>query len=600
MPTPLLTLRGVSARWGGRPMFEGVDLVVDTGERLCLVGRNGSGKSTLLQIAAGILEADGGERIVRSGARAAYVPQEPDLGGYATVEEYVLAGLPEELSAETYRVDAVLGELGLDGSAAPERLSGGELRRAALARALAGEPDLLLLDEPTNHLDLPAIEWLERWLESFRGAFVLISHDRRMLEKQTTSILWLDRGVLRRNRSVGFSGFDEWSEAALEEEAHQRAQLEKLIVEETRWSREGIKARRKRNQGRLRRLYDLRAERAAQIKRTGDVKLAADRGDMSGRLVLQAKGLQKSFGERAILRGFSTRVQRGDRIGIIGPNGAGKTTLVRLLIGDLEADAGTLRVGVNLVPLYLDQRRETLDPALTLWDTLVEKGTDQVMVRGRPRHVLGYLQDFLFTPGQTRAPVGDLSGGERNRLCLAKALARPSNLLVLDEPTNDLDIETLEVLQEVLASYEGTLLLVSHDRDFLDKVVTSTIALEGDGEAVEYAGGYRDYLRQRQEAPRLEHKQPKPAARERRARAQTKLSYKQEREADALPAQMAEIEEEVEGIEALLADPDAYARDPAVYQAAVARLDVAKAELFAVEERWLELEVLRESLAAGK
>ena len=581
-------------------MFEGVDLVVDTGERLCLVGRNGSGKSTLLQIAAGLLELDGGERMVRSGSRVAYVPQEPDLSGYATVEEYVVSGLPDEHRGESYRADAVLGEIGLEGGAPPERLSGGEVRRAALARALVGEPELLLLDEPTNHLDLPAIEWLEGWLSDYRGAFVLVSHDRALLEKLTRSILWLDRGVLRRNRSVGFSGFDDWAENLLEEEAHQRAQLDKLIAEETRWSREGISARRKRNQGRLRRLYELRGRRAVQIKRAGDVKLAAETGDMSGKVVIEAKGLRRAFGERLILRGFSTRIGRGDRIGVIGPNGAGKTTLVRLLIGDLEADAGSLRHGVNLTPLYLDQRRESLDPSRTLWDTLVEKGTDQVMVRGKPRHVLGYLQDFLFSPGQARAPVGDLSGGERNRLCLARALARPSNLLVLDEPTNDLDMETLEVLQEVLANYEGTLLLVSHDRDFLDRVVTSTIALEGDGEAVEYAGGYSDYLRQRQEARPAAAPRPKPSARERRTREQTKLSYNQERELVALPEQMAALQGELEEIEALLADPDAYTRDPDAYQAAVARLDEAKGELAGLEERWLELELLRETFAAKR
>jgi ATP-binding cassette subfamily F protein uup len=599
MSAPLLSLSGVTVGFGGRPLFHDVDLVLAPGDRVCLVGRNGSGKSTLLKVAAGLLQPDGGVRSVRLGARVAYVPQEPVIEGFATLGDFVADGLDPEHAHERYRADAALDAIGLDPARSAEGLSGGEIRRAVLARMTVGRPDVLLLDEPTNHLDLPTIEWLERQLGAFRGALVVISHDRAFLEHLTTSTLWLDRGVLRRNPNAGFAGFDDWAEAALAEEAKQQSKLDKLIAQETQWLREGISARRTRDQGRLRRLNAMRAERAAQVARAGNIKLNAERGDMSGKLVIEATGLRKAYGDRVVLRDFGTTVLRGDRVGIIGPNGAGKSTLIKLLMGEIEPDKGTVRLGTNLTPVYLDQHRATLDPDATVWETLAEKGTDQVLVHGRPRHVMSYLEDFLFSSDRARSPVRSLSGGERNRLLLARALARPSNLLVLDEPTNDLDIETLDVLEDVLADYAGTLLLVSHDRDFLDRVVTSTIALEGDGEAIEYAGGYSDYLRQRvarrAEAP---VEVVKPAA-ERPKRAQKKLSFKQQRELEALPGQMAALQDEIAGLEALMGDPDAYGRDPEGFQAGVQRLEAARGELAALEERWLELEMLREELAEG-
>ncbi len=599
MSAPLLSLSGVTVGFGGRPLFHDVDLALTPGDRVCLVGRNGSGKSTLLKVAAGQLEPDGGVRSVRLGARVTYVPQEPVIEGFATLGDFVADGLDPEHAQERYRADAALDAIGLDAGRSAEGLSGGEIRRAVLARMVVGRPDVLLLDEPTNHLDLPTIEWLERQLGAFRGALVVISHDRAFLEHLTTSTLWLDRGVLRRNPNAGFAGFDDWAEAALAEEAKQQSKLDKLIAQETQWLREGISARRTRDQGRLRRLNAMRAERAAQVARAGNIKLNAERGDMSGKLVIEATGLRKAYGDRVVLRDFGTTVLRGDRVGIIGPNGAGKSTLIKLLMGELEPDAGTVRLGTNLTPVYLDQHRATLDPDATVWETLAEKGTDQVLVHGRPRHVMSYLEDFLFSSDRARSPVRSLSGGERNRLLLARALARPSNLLVLDEPTNDLDIETLDVLEDVLADYAGTLLLVSHDRDFLDRVVTSTIALEGDGEAIEYAGGYSDYLRQRvarrAEAP---VEVVKPAA-ERPKRAPKKLSFKQQRELEALPGQMGALQDEIAALEGLMGDPDAYARDPEGFQAGVQRLEAARGELAGLEERWLELEMLREELAEG-
>ncbi len=592
---PLLALRGVRAGFGGRPLFADVDLVINPGDRVCLVGRNGCGKSTLLRIAGGALEPDAGTRAVRGGAVVAYLPQEPVVVG-ATLGDFVAAGLRPEHRGERFRAESLLAELGLDPQRSTQNLSGGEGRRAFLARTLAAEPDVLLLDEPTNHLDLPTIEWLERRLAAFRGGLVLISHDRAFLSGITRGILWLDRGVLRRNSSAGFAAFDAWSEALLAEEAQQRAKFDKRLAEETRWSREGISARRTRNQGRLRRLYALRTERAEQVKRIGDVKLAAERGEASGKLVIEATGLRKAYGDRVIVDGFDTTILRGDRVGIIGPNGAGKTTLVRMLTGDLRPDAGTVRTGTRLTTVYLDQQRAQLDPTRTVWDTLVEKGTDQVLVQGRSRHVLGYLKDYLFTPQQARTPVSSLSGGERNRLLLAWAMLRPSNLLILDEPTNDLDMDTLDVLQETLAAYEGTLLLVSHDRDFLDRVVTQTIAFEADGSIIEYAGGYTDYLSQR--GPRAEARGVVKAARERPKRARTKLSYNEARELEGLPERIDAASAEVARIEALLEDSDAYARDPQAFNDAAAGLDAAKGVVGELEERWLELETLRESLTS--
>ena len=576
-------------------------MTLSKGERVALVGRNGSGKSTLLKLAAGLLEADAGERYLEPGCRVAYLAQSPDAAGFETVRDYVAQALGEDGEAGDHRVAKWLDAARLDGARAPETLSGGELRRAAIARALVSEPDLLLLDEPTNHLDLPAIEWLETTLEGFRGGVILVSHDRALLSRLCRTILWLDRGGLRRLEQ-GFEHFETWAEETLAREAEERHKLDRLIQEETRWSHQGITARRKRNQGRLRRLQALRQERAAQIARTGQAKLAATAGPLSGRLVIEAEAIEKRFGERQIVTTFSTRIMRGDRVAIIGPNGAGKTTLLRLLIGELAPDRGRVRLGANLERAYFDQERAALDPEESLWDTLTERSGDQLMVQGRPRHVVSYLKDFLFEERQARSPVSSLSGGERNRLLLAQILARPANLLVLDEPTNDLDIETLDLLQEMLAEFDGTVLLVSHDRDFIDRVATSTIALEGDGGAIEYPGGYTDYLAQRQArpSPSPATERPKRQAKQRRGNTGQRLGYKESRALEQLPGRIAALEAEIENLEAALAEPELYARDAAAFDAKAARLVEARTALAAAEEEWLELEVLREAIEAER
>ncbi|MGE5475960.1 MAG: ABC-F family ATP-binding cassette domain-containing protein [Bacteroidales bacterium] len=599
-PPPLLSLRDVRLTFGGTPLFEGVTTWVAKGDKTCLVGRNGSGKSTLLKIFAGEILADSGERFVQPGSRIAYLPQDPLLDG-ATVAEYVALGLPEDERDQMYRVDAVLAALGVDGSRDPRQLSGGEGRRAALARALVGEPDALLLDEPTNHLDLPTILWLEEWLKSYQGALVMISHDRRFLDNVSRQTLWLERGVVRR-AEFGFAGFPQWQEDTYAAEEAELARMDNLLRREMHWLARGVTARRKRNMGRRRALDVLRSERAQRFTSKLDndrrANLAAEAGDISGRLVIEAEKLDKSYGGKVICENFSTRILRGDRVGLIGPNGAGKTTLLRMLTGDLAPDGGEVRLGTNLEPAYFDQRRDRLDPERSVWDTLTDGRGDNIWVRGRPQHVVGYMKDFLFSEAQARTPVKALSGGERNRLLLAKLLAKPSNLLILDEPTNDLDMDTLDLLEEVLADYEGTLLVVSHDRDFLDRLVTSVIAVEGNGDISEYPGGYSDYLRQRpqKEAPKAEAAKPKTAEAP-RAKTASKLSYKDARELDELPGRMDKLHAEIAKLEAEINDPGLYARDRARFDKAAARLDTARAELETAEERWLELEALREELA---
>jgi ATP-binding cassette subfamily F protein uup len=592
---PLLSLKDVKLGFGGRPLFQGVDLSIARGERICLVGRNGSGKSTLLKLLAGLAEADAGERLLRQGVVVSMLPQEPDLAGRGSVLDYVAGGLPAEEAGDSHRAEALLHSLDV----APDRdisgLSGGEARRAALARALVADPDVLLLDEPTNHLDLPAIEWLEERLSDSRLGLVVISHDRAFLGRVTNAALWLDRGRLLR-MDKGFARFEAWSEAILAREAVESAKLDKLIAEETVWSHQGITARRKRNQGRLRRLAALRAERAQRPAGVGNVRLAAAGAGKTGKLVIEARDIAKAWDGKPIVNGFSTRILRGDRVGLIGPNGAGKTTLLRMLIGDLKPDSGSLRLGTKIEMVYLDQTREALEPGQTCWDILCPQGGDQVMAGGRPRHVVAYLRDFLFADNQARSPVQSLSGGERNRLLLARALARPSNLLVLDEPTNDLDMETLDLLQEMLSDYEGTVLLVSHDRDFLDRIVTSTIALESDGAAVEYPGGYADYLRQRPGgAARAAGKTAgKPAAAERPRAPRRRLSYNQQRALELLPARMDGLRDTIAGLEDKLADPALFASDPGAFEGTAGELSEARAAFAAAEEEWLELEVLRE------
>jgi ABC transport system ATP-binding/permease protein len=597
---PILFLRDIHLTFGGTPLFEGAELSVEAGDRLALVGRNGSGKSTLLKIAAGLIQADEGERFLQPGVTLRYLPQEPDLSGFATTLDFVAAGLSPVDGR--HRAEALLERLGLTGAESPAQLSGGEARRCALARALAPEPDILLLDEPTNHLDLPAIEWLEKELADIRSALVLISHDRRFLGTLSRATVWLNQGVTRR-LDRGFAQFESWRDEVLEQEEVARHKLSRKIAAEMDWLHKGVTARRKRNQGRLRALHALRSEWREQRRATGVVTMEATAGDVSGKLVAEAKTISKSFGGPPVVRDFSLRIQRGDRLGIVGPNGAGKTTLINLLTGVLPPDSGTVRLGTNLQMVTLDQRRESLDPASTLAEVLTGGRGDSVMVAGQSRHVVGYMKDFLFAPEQARTPVSALSGGERGRLMLARALARPSNLLVLDEPTNDLDLETLDLLQEMLADYAGTVIVVSHDRDFLDRVVTATLAFEGNGRWTVYAGGYSDMVAQRGTgAPdliaakaRKSSNVAKPSERVVSASERRRgLSFKEKHALEKLPARMDALQAEIKRLQGALADPGLYARDPAAFEAAAAALRAAEATQAAAEEEWLALELKRE------
>jgi len=609
-PAPIVALQGVSVTFGGRPLFEGIDLSVGRGDKACLVGRNGSGKSTLMKVLAGMVHADAGTVFVQPGARVAYLPQEPDFTGFATVHDYVAAGLPAPEQDEAHRVDAVLDHVQLAGHLDPTTLSGGEARRAALGRTLVGEPDVMLLDEPTNHLDLPTIEWLEEELQAFRGGLLLISHDRAFLSHLSKRTLWLDRGGIRISEK-GFAQFEEWQAEVFEADEAAAHKLDRKIVTEMKWLREGISARRTRNMGRVRALMQLRTDRAERIKGGQQAKLAIAEAERGGRMVIEAEHIAKAFdtpnsegeGRKVVVKDFSTRILRGDRVGVIGPNGAGKSTLLKILTGQMEPDSGTVKLGTNLETAYFDQRREGLDPEETIRHVLCPFGGDKVMVNGQPRHVAGYMKDFLFDTRQLDSPVKSLSGGERNRLLLARLFARPSNMMILDEPTNDLDMDTLDLLEDVLGDYQGTLLLVSHDRDFLDRLVTSTIAVEGDGTVMEYAGGYSDYLVQRaptaKAAPAAA--KPKPAeAAPAAPKPRGKLSYKDQRELDELPGRMDKLGAEIAKLETAMADPDLFTRDPAKFQKTSDALHAKQTELAAAEERWLELEALREELEGGR
>ena len=600
MPPPLLTLQDIHLTFGGTPLLEGAELSIGERERVCLVGRNGSGKSTLLKIAAGSVEADRGVRFAQPGATIRYLPQEPDLTGYASVLSYVQGGLT--LGDDPYRARYLLEQLGLTGVEDPARLSGGEARRAALARVLAPAPDILLLDEPTNHLDLPAIEWLEGELAGSRSALVLISHDRRFLERLSRATVWLDRGITRRIER-GFAAFEEWRDQVLEEEERDQHKLGRKILAEEHWMRYGVTARRKRNMRRVGELADLRKRFRERRGAIGAVKIAVSEADLSGKLVVEAKGIAKSFGDTPIVRDFSIRIQRGDRIGLVGPNGAGKTTLLKLLVGELAPDTGTVALGANLAMATLDQGREVLDANTSVRDTLTGGRGDSVFVGGQTRHVVGYMRDFLFAPEQSGTPVSALSGGERGRLTLARALAQPSNLLVLDEPTNDLDLETLDLLEEMIDDYPGTVLLVSHDRDFLDRTVTAVVVAEGEGRWTVYAGGYSDMVAQRGEGvtarvAKAEAKAPREKAEPMTPAPKRRLSFNEKHALETLPARIAVLEAEIVKLSRTIADPNLYARDRAAFDQASATLGKAQADLAAAEDEWLRLEELRERVEA--
>jgi ATP-binding cassette subfamily F protein uup len=603
MAPPLLNLAGIRLTFGGTPLLDGADLAAGPGDKIALVGRNGSGKSTLLKIAAGLVEPQDGEVFRQPTATVRYLPQMPDMEGFASVRAYVEAGLGP--ADDPHRATYLMEHLGLTGEERPADLSGGEARRAALARAMAPEPDILLLDEPTNHLDLSIIEWLEEELIRTSSALVLISHDRRFLERVTRATVWLDRGRTRR-LDRGFAHFEAWRDQVLEEEEREQHKLGRQIVREEHWLRYGVTARRKRNMRRLGELQAMRQRHRSHRGAEGGAVLVASDAAESGRLVIEAKGISKSYGDLAVVRDFSTRIQRGDRIGLVGPNGAGKTTLLKMLTGELAPDAGSVRLGVNLEIATLDQKREAANPNETLAHYLTDGRGENLVVNGEQRHVVSYMKDFLFKPEQARTPVRELSGGERARLLLARVLARPANLLVLDEPTNDLDMETLDLLQELVAGFAGTVLLVSHDRDFLDRTVTSVIAPEGDGNWIEYAGGYSDMLAQRggrrldERKARAKPADSAPAPEKRPSEAPKaaarKLSFKQQFALDNLPKKIEAVTASIARLEDAIADPAYYERDPAGFQKTIAALDAERTTLAALEEEWLELEMLREEL----
>ncbi|MDO6585569.1 ATP-binding cassette domain-containing protein [Salipiger sp. 1_MG-2023] len=594
---PLLQLSDIALTFGGEPVFSGLSLNVQPGDRVALVGRNGSGKSTLMKVMAGIVEPDTGGRVVPSGTSVGYMEQDPDLTGFETLGEYAAEGLGP---AEMYLVEAAGEGLGFDPDRAVATASGGERRRAALARLMARDPDVMLLDEPTNHLDISAIRWLEDELKRTRKAFVLISHDRRFLEELTRATLWIDRGAVRR-REQGFKAFEDWRDKIWAEEDEARHKLDRKIKAEAKWAVEGISARRTRNQGRVRALQALRQDRAGMIRRQGTAAMDLASAPVSGKKVVEATDVSKSFGDKDIVTGFSLTVQRGDRVAFVGPNGTGKTTLIRMLMGEIAPDAGTIKLGTNLVSAVFDQSRAQLDPEMSLWENLVgdkdmrvSGKADQVLVRGQPKHVVGYLKEFLFDERQARAPVRSLSGGEKARLLLAKLMARESNLLVLDEPTNDLDVETLDLLQDLLSDYDGTVMIVSHDRDFLDRVATTTVAMEGDGRAVVYAGGWTDYQTQRAEAssdaPATVAKAAKPAAGKAQAKPQAGLSFTEKHRLEELPGVIARLEAEIGKLEQLLMDGDLFTREPVKFRKATEALSERQVKLAAAEEEWLTLE----------
>jgi ATP-binding cassette subfamily F protein uup len=594
---PLLQLSGVSLTFGGEPVFDDLGLVIQPGDRVALVGRNGSGKSTLMKVMAGLVEPDRGDRVVPAGVSVGYMEQDPDLSGFATLGDYAASALDE---GEHYKVEMAAEGLKFRPETPVSSASGGEKRRAALAKLMAEAPELMLLDEPTNHLDIEAIEWLEAQLRDTRAAFVLISHDRAFLRALSKATLWIDRGQVRR-RDAGFEGFEEWRETVWAEEDDARHKLDRKIKAEAKWAVEGISARRKRNQGRVRALAALRDERSSQIRRQGTAAMELEAGTQSGKRVIEAKGLFKSFGGLNIVQDFNLRVLRGDRVAFVGPNGVGKTTLLKMLTGEIQPDQGTVLLGTNLDIAVFDQTRAQLDPDASLWDNLtgdpsmrVSGQADQVMVRGVPRHVVGYLKDFLFDERQVRAPVRSLSGGEKARLLLARIMARESNLLILDEPTNDLDVETLDLLQDILGDYPGTVLLVSHDRDFIDRVATTTVALEGQGRATAYPGGWSDYAAQRGVAAAERDARPntptvstpKPEAR----RSTDPLTFTERKRLEDLPSQIGRLEAEIAKLTAFLSEDGIFLREPVKVGRATQLMAERQAALAQAEADWMALE----------
>ncbi len=604
MAPPILKLDNMMLTFGGTPLLNGANLQVEPDDRICLVGRNGSGKSTLMKMAAGIVEPQSGEIFKHPSATVRYLEQAPDFDQHKTVRTYAEAGLGP--GDDPHRVTYLMEHLGLSGDEDPQQLSGGEARRAALVRVMAPQPDVLLLDEPTNHLDLPTIEWLEVELKRMRGALVVISHDRRFLENVSRSTIWLDRGTARR-LNQGFGSFEAWRDRVLEEEEIEQHKLGRTILREEHWLRYGVTARRKRNVRRLSELHDLRARHRNHRGPTGTIEVTKSEARESGKLVIEAEAVSKSYAARRIVDDFSIRIHRGDRLGFVGPNGAGKTTLLKLLTGQLKCDSGSVRLGANLEIATLDQKRDDLDLNQTLEHFLTDGRGSNLLVNGEQRHVTGYMKDFLFQPEQARTPIRELSGGERARLILARNLARPANLIVLDEPTNDLDMETLDLLQEIVAGFAGTVILVSHDRDFLDRTVSSIIAPANpsnpDGQWLRYAGGYTDMLAQRGQAS-AERKQ----AREKNATRNTsakptepkgKLSYKQKFALETLPVKISEAEDQANQLENKMANPDFFARDPDGFSKTAEELSSLRVALAKMEEEWLELEMLRESLENG-
>ncbi len=593
---PLLQLNKISLTFGGDPVFSDLDLIIHQSDRMAFVGRNGSGKSTLMKVMAGLVEADTGDRVASPGVSVGYMEQDPQMEGFATLGDFASSELD---AGEMYRVERAGEGLKFDPDRPVSTASGGERRRAALAKLMAEAPELMLLDEPTNHLDIQAIHWLESELKSTKAAFVLISHDRAFLNALTRGTLWIDRGAVRR-QEIGFDGFEAWRDKVWEDEDMQRHKLDRKIKAEARWAVEGISARRKRNQGRVRALQDLRQERASQIRRQGAAAMNLESGQKSGRKVVEAVNVTKDFGDKSIVSNFSIQINRGDRVAFVGPNGVGKTTVLKMLMGEETPDQGTITLGTNLNVAIFDQARAQLDPDMTLWESLtgdpemrVSGKADQILVRGQPKHVVGYLKEFLFDEGQARAPVRSLSGGEKARLLLAKLMARESNVLVLDEPTNDLDVETLDLLQELLGDYDGTVLLVSHDRDFLDRTASTTIAMEGNGKATVYAGGWSDYQAQRKADETVEREQSKKIKSDAKGiekKKETGLSFTEKHRLEKLPSVIERLEAEIAKLEVFLSAPDLYSKEPVKFQKGTDALVERQQALADAEEEWMMLE----------